>query len=442
MKIALHKSYPKPLLASVLLLIIAAILVFSNTFENPFIWDDQYLIVDNVYIKSFKNIPYFFSIDYWKNFGVETSGQYRPLRSLSFAGDFYLWKLNPAGFHLTNLLLHILNVILIYFLIFKLTASESISFLTALFFAVHPIHTESVTWIKNRQDLLACLFFLSALLFFIKSRLSRKVGSGIILYFLALFSFLLALYSKEMAISLPLILGAYTLLFYSPSEYKAGFVKILPFLALAGFYLLFKKYILGALISAEHAYKIDIYPHILVVIKTIGYYLYLLIAPFNLCADHAFTIPKSFFTPAVFLPALLLCVLPLILARGYFRLKSPGFKRDTAHLKLFLLGILWIFLTLLPVSNIIFLARRPIAEQRLYIPSLGFCILLALMVRRFTASEKRSISGRILKYLAVTFFIFLLLLYSFTAFWRNFDWQSPLYFWSRTLKASPHSAKD
>ena len=130
-----------------ILLILVSIIIFSNTFQNPFMWDDNELIVENRYIKHLKFIPFLFSFTYWKYHHPLTKGFYRPITTTSFALDYSLWGTNPFGYHLTNLLLHILNVILIYFLINRL-GGRGLAFLAALFFAAHPIHTESVSWIR------------------------------------------------------------------------------------------------------------------------------------------------------------------------------------------------------------------------------------------------------------------------------------------------------
>ena len=167
---------------SVIALVFLCGIVFANTFENSFIWDDADLIAQNSYIRSLKNIPLFFTPQYWNHHQeISTKGQYRPVRTVTFALDYAFWKLNVKGYHLTNLLLHTLNVILIYFLMLRLLCLSSyeqrpketagwfdicgLAFATAILFATHPIHVESIAWIKNRSDLLTLLFYLLSFLF-------------------------------------------------------------------------------------------------------------------------------------------------------------------------------------------------------------------------------------------------------------------------------------
>ncbi len=145
-------------------LMLACLAVYANTFSNDFVWDDVFLISGNPLIKDLGNIPLFFTPHYWRDLHPlpNFQDQYRPLRTVTLAVDYFFWKDNPAGFHLTNLLLHMMNVILVFFLTAALAADCGLeqgeksaglrswtgpAFLTALLFAVHPVHTESVTYI-------------------------------------------------------------------------------------------------------------------------------------------------------------------------------------------------------------------------------------------------------------------------------------------------------
>jgi len=419
----------------VILLILVCVVLFANTLGNSFIWDDKDVIIENRFIKDPGYIPFLFSPGYWQQTDTETSGQYRPIRSLSLVLDYSLWKLNPAGFHFTNLLLHIFNVILVYFLVYALMNVKkgvlgylSIPFLTALFFAAHPIHVESITWIKNRQDLLSSLFFLSSLLLFIRST-KKKVKFNKTPYLTSLFCFVLALFSKEMAIALPFVLVVYVLCFILKAKMKELTVSTLPFFAIAVFYLVFKRFIIGALVSIEHVHSISLYSNILIVFKTIGYYLRLLIFPFNLTAERMFVVPASFFRPAVIIPAILLLLCSFAIIK-IFR-----------YSKLLAFGVLWIFITLMPVSNIVFLARRPIAEQRLYIPSLGFCLIISILINTLSSVKLKSISPKILKDTTILLSIFILIGYSTITIRRNLDWKDSFTFWKKTLQSSPHSPR-
>ena len=125
---------------------------------------------------------------------------YRPLRTLSFAVDYAFYGLNPTGYHVTNLVLHILASIIFYFLVLSLFSLSAVAFLGGLIFAVHPVHVEAVSWISGRQDLIGFLFLELSLLCYIYYR--KKDYSKRYLVFSLIFSFL-AYLGKETMLPLP-----------------------------------------------------------------------------------------------------------------------------------------------------------------------------------------------------------------------------------------------
>ena len=427
----------------ILVLILVCFAVYSNTFQNDFMWDDEKLIVDNHYIKSLGHIPYLYSFKYWKyDHPFKGPGQYRPVRATTFAIDYSLWKLNPAGYHLTNLILHSINVILIYFLIFRLkqehesdnTEGNRIIFvlmglpvLTALLFAVHPIHTESVTWVKNRSDLLAFMFYLVAFHLFITHTSQKNIIPFIRTYSAALICFCLAVLSKEMAITLPLILVLYAAVLHPKKEFKKILVKTFPFWCLLIIYIYFRTSGQDMITSVENDPGIGIYTKISIVLKTVYNYTVMLLLPFDLNVERPFTVPESIFEPLVIAGAGLFILILFVLIKTYKHAPYHSF------------AVLWFFLTLSPASNIIYLSSRPIAEQRLYIPSMGFCLFLALAVKKISslAYFPRQ-SAKILSVLAV---LILLISYSAITFFRNYEWRDPLSFWSKAAESSPNSAR-
>lgn len=430
------KYHLKDYIVPFILLIIVSGLIFSNTLNNPFMWDEKEFIVENSYTKGLKDAPFLFSPVYWRHYYPGAKEEYRPIGVVTFVLDYCLWKLKPFGYHLTNLLLHILNVILIYLVILRLVNRNKeergltgLPFLAALLFATHPIHTESIAWIKNRFDLLSLLFLLLSLLFFIRY-ISQKEGRGIIIYYIiSIFSFILALLSKETAVVLPFVLSLYVICFLGKKVYKKALVGILPFFGFMSIYIIFKLKDLINLVSGEIMHNISVYQNILIVIKTIGYYIRLLVFPIDLNAEHFLGVPKSFFEPAVILSLVLLLILTAIVIKTFRYSKMLSF------------GIMWILLTLIPASNIIFLAGRPIAEQRLYTSSLGFCIILAMGIRALPSLGSRFIHRNMLRRSAVFLTLCILIFYSTVTIRRNFDWKDPATFWTKTVKSSQNSAR-
>jgi len=419
--------------------------LFLNSLRGSFIWDDNDVIVEHKFIKNPRYMFFLFSPEYWEQDPGSARGQYRPLSRMTFAIDHFLWKLMPQGYHATNLLLHILNVFLVYFVALLLAGRPpdentpaagrmavffTAPFLAGVLFAALPVHTESVAWIKNRSDLLASLFFAASFLLFAVSRdnASGHLRKG--LYISSLLSFVLALFSKEMALTLPLILGLYVLCLAPRARVKRLLARTLPFWVISAVFVSFKASILGMpLPGAGQQAGPGIYTRVLVVIKTYGSYLRLLLLPFDLNAERMFTVPSSFFEPGVALSlAAVLCLLGISVWL---------FKKN----RLLCFALLWIFITLLPVSNILFLKGRPIAEQRLYIPSVGFCLLLGVTLSVLFFMNKGVLSGRTSKSLAAGLSLIIFSSYSLTTVDRNLDWSDPFTFWTRTAQSSPGSSR-
>ncbi len=428
-----------------IVLIFVCLTVFFNTFANEFVWDDRILITENQHIRDYKNIPLFFTPHYWNALHPDR-GLYRPVRAVSLAVDYFFWKLNPFGYHITNILLHIINVVLIFYLVSIMTGKGAEGqekktgklplflqppFLTALFFAVHPIHTESINLIKNRSDLLAFLFFLLSFLLFIKhitgtGRMNRRL-----LLFGAWFWFVPAVLSKAMALTLPVILALYAICFFSSAEQKKTLFRIVPYIVMILVYFWFMYSFIEPPepVPPYVPLPADIGQRALTVIKTLGCYFNMLIVPFPLNAERIFGIPSSILEPSVLfsLAVLLLICIGAVTAcqRSWILFFSVG----------------WILLTLLPAANIIYLVSRPIAEQRLYIPSFGFCLLLGYGVQRLSGAGAERfnpilsiVAGGLLTGVIVS-------LYAGITVHRNFDWRDALTFYTRTVAASPTSAR-
>ena len=193
-------------------LVVVIFLAFLPSLQNGFLdWDDVPNVVANPNLKEInsQSLKWMFT--------TFLSGHYHPLTWLSFAIDYQLWQLDPFGYHLDNLLLHLLNTILFYLLFVSLTGiggPETTgsrtwipAFLATLFFAVHPLRVESVAWITERRDVLSVFFLLLTLLAYL--RFGRDDETDFFKsrwYWFALVSFLLSLLSKAWGITLPLVL--------------------------------------------------------------------------------------------------------------------------------------------------------------------------------------------------------------------------------------------
>ncbi|MBM4083392.1 MAG: tetratricopeptide repeat protein [Planctomycetes bacterium] len=356
---------------------VVAALVFLNSMHGSFIWDDYDLLVQNTQIRNIRRVLEPFSLEHWRKQHMSAGAIYRPLRSASFALDFHFWRFDPFGYHLTNTLLHAANAAIVFLVLSALLRNPSLAAISAILFALHPVHGEAVIWLKNRSDLFAFAFFMLAVWLFMRAARGDGVRHG--LFALALAFFLAAALAKETAIILPLVLTLAALGF-SDLRPRLALARTLPFWALAALFVL-------ARLASAHEGTLSsatMPPVHSAVPKTLGSYACLLFFPSHLNADRSFAHDAAWPLGLVLLVALAVvplitkwcnrpgCTLVAASGRVGFhvsRLKSPS--------SLVTFGLFWILITLLPVSNLVPLASRPLAEQRLYLPSLGACVALA-----------------------------------------------------------------
>ncbi|MFH0791165.1 MAG: hypothetical protein V2A64_05990, partial [Candidatus Omnitrophota bacterium] len=182
---------------AILLILIITGLVFSASLKNGFVnWDDTEHLIENPMIKvlSWQSVKNIFTSFYTLN--------YHPLALLSYTLEYHFFGLNPVVYHTTNLILHLLNTLLIFWLIFLLSGKVSVSFITAVLFGIHPLHVESVAWVCGRREVLYSVFFLGSIIQYLYYRKQRVMKY----YYCSLFLFILAVLSKAVAINLPFVL--------------------------------------------------------------------------------------------------------------------------------------------------------------------------------------------------------------------------------------------
>src|SRR3990170_6038443 len=217
-----------------LLIGVLTLLVYSNTFYASFHFDDTPQIVENYKIRNLGNLP-------------EIIRGNRGISIATFAINYAIGGLNVVGYHIINLTIHIINGILIYFLIFLTLdrfdtlrdKARKIAIYTALLFAVHPIQTQAVTYIVQRMEILASMFMLIGILFFIKGAETEKTAKRALFYGVVALSYLLGFYSKEIAITLPALILLYDYCFLANGDIKkiAGSLPLyLVLLAMLAFF--------------------------------------------------------------------------------------------------------------------------------------------------------------------------------------------------------------
>ena len=197
---------------AIFLLVLVGGGLYLNSLGNIFTnWDDG-MIYSNTEVRSLS----------WENirtiFTLKKGGTYQPIRVLCYAIDYHFWKLNPLGYHLTNILFYILTCLMVYFSLFHLSmklrekaspdSHGRVAFFGSLLFAAHPVHVEAVTWMVGRKEVLQGFFFFLAFYSYLKGR--GEEGSKKIIYLsIVLGSFLLAVLSKPSAVVFPAVIILY-----------------------------------------------------------------------------------------------------------------------------------------------------------------------------------------------------------------------------------------
>ena len=426
--------------AACLLIAACCALVYFNTLTHEFVWDDNFQIVRNPFLHSDEPLGRLFVTDVWGYTHPDqkgTSNYYRPLQMVTYRLTGQVAGLNPSAFHGVNLLFHILATLAGYLVVWQLTKAYWVAISAAALFAVHPIHTEAVDWIAALPELGCCLFFfLSFWLFLLAEESSAGVGAKaaqtptLRLRALSLFAFAVALFWKEMVLTLPILIGAYLFVVSDAGQPLISRVvkstrRVLPYLAVVASYLLVRYLVLGFLSRVQHVWVMSPSEFVMSVLYLAGKYWWKLILPLHLNNFHLFD-PVRSFADLRFLGAVGL----LVVIIGWIVFAWRRFP-----LAAFAAG--WVFVTLLPVFNIRGVGANVFSERYLYIPSLGFCMLAAWLVAQalqWMPSRVRGIAG--LSVLALAS-----LLYSVQTIRRNGDWKNEFALFSSAVAESPQSAQ-
>lgn len=391
-----------------LLLFIAVIVsVFSinvSVVGGGFLWDDYTLIVNNPKITSLKNVPDFFTKGFWENTEkARKGGYYRPLILLSYAIDYQLYRLKPWGYHLTNLLVHLLVVSMIFIFLLSLELDTLLSFASALLFGISPFVKEPVGWISGRTDLFAALFVLISLYFFNKYLTNKKIGALALFYL----SFLFAMWSKESAYMFPIL--ALALMIYR-RKLKTG---LWPWIGLNVIWAAFVGISMAISFNPGILYPPRAYRFLNYSLKTVGYYIYRILFPYNVPPVPDY--PTIFSNP-VFLFAGIAMLFALF-TFAYLPTRRFGFYINSA------------FIALIPAFGPILLySPTPIANRFAYLSAIFIYPLVYFLLSYLI---KRRWAALIVVLIAIPL--------GKNSISMNSLYISENYFWSRTYELSPNS---
>jgi tetratricopeptide (TPR) repeat protein len=414
------------------LIFCATFLVYSNTLEGDFIWDDEYLILNNPQIKDIRHLPQIFRT--YIGYGSENINNfYRPLQELSNLTDHLIWGEDAFGFHLTNVLLHCAAAVLLFIFLLYVSRSITAAGVAAALFGIHPVNTEAVAYIAGRADPLYSVFLYGSLVLFAGAALRVRRGEPhgpFLAGSLALYT--AALLSKELAIVTPGLVFIYCFCFVRGSGLRETWEKLkwswVPYAGIAGVYALLRLTVLNfADIAPPSIFaRIPLVYRLLTFFKTLPIYMRILILPSDLHMERVIRPVRSFFEPAAFMSFAFVLVLAVVAVRSCRKNRLVSF------------GLLWFFVNLIPVSNIV-PVNSFIAEHWIYTASAGlFLIVGAGMAFLMRISAEKAPYAR---FLIVPAVLVTLGVYGTVTYNRNMDWNNEIAFFHSTLRYHPSNAR-
>jgi len=412
------------------IILVLGTVIYSNSFDCTFHFDDIISIVKNDSIKDVSDIN-----TIWK------SNSRRFIAYLSLAINHHFGALNVWGYHFFNLMIHLTTSLLVYWLMFITLKTPNvkslipvkdhqwIALVVALIFVSHPLATQSVTYIIQRMASMVTLFYLFAIILYLKGRLNQGSTSLSIGYFItALIAAIFALFTKENAFTIPFVILLVEISLFKRDKIVINFSKprtILGCIVFLSFLLLLFSRVSSSFFqtippSFGHTYTVTPWNYLLTQFSVIVKYIQLLCFPINLNFDYDYAISNSLMEPRTFLS--LGFLLALVGVSIYL------FKKQ----KLISFGIMWFFITISIESSFIPLADL-IFEHRTYLPSVGFFMILTVGIYQLVWLKNKKIALGL---------IFLIIgTNSFATYQRNKIWKNEGTLWNDVIAKSPNKAR-
>jgi len=413
--------------------------LYLPSLKGEFVYDDHETIVKNPYIKNLNTIPAYFDPRNTKMWSFHDKQRqfYRPIPLTTFAINYRMGRLNPFSYRVLNVLMHILTAFGVYFAVYYSarlfdTSTHSdkketrLAFLSSLFFAIHPMQTESVTYVVSRSVIICALFLLCALVTFLRTYEGAKKNKRLF-YIVSLVCFVLALCSKEIAIVFPLFIFVCAWLndpyVKTHRAWSRVFTVCLPYVIILVIYLVSRSIFLGkntiSSLIGTHLIR-----YFATSIKTVFIYLKLLIIPTGQNVDHFLPIVQSISEPRsilafAFFAIIVWCLFTKILPYSRF---------------LFFWG-LWYFISFLP--NLLLPTSEAISEHTVYFPSIGFFVAVVYISMKIGARYGSNF-GRVKRIIGMGIVLVVATQLMFLTLHRNLVWQSAISLWKDAVKKSPH----
>ena len=408
-------------------------MIYLNSFKNDFVnWDDPGLIIRNQRIRSLD----------WQNiieiFTPKKSSTFQPVRVLSYAIDYRIWKLNPIGYRITNLLFYILTCIMVFFSLDMLSTNlrkgisgpshRRVALFGSLLFAAHPVHVEAVTWLAARKEVLQGFFFFCAFYLYLTGK-EKEGRQRAILVVLVLLSILLATLSKPSAVVFPAVLVIYEMAFRR--NQWIDFIKkhwiffslstIIPLLLA---FVLFRVMLNAGGIKPYHGGTF--FNNLLVSFYVFLYNIKLLVLTINYSAAYTIRVPFPLINVQT---AIVIGAVFFLFGLSVWSLKKT---------KAIFFSVFFFLLTLLPYLNIIPISTL-LADRYVFIASFSYCFLLGIGFDKLYSHTQMRFSEGFFKLLSIALLLFLVGGYSFMTIQQNKIWENSYTLWSDAVEKYPES---
>jgi tetratricopeptide (TPR) repeat protein len=391
-----------------LIVLVAVLAVYTQSLGGPFLWDDQLLILGSPLVEQGGSLGDFLNTPFWSGAGVHgtSTSYYRPLVTLSFALDNAVHGANSGGFHLTNVVLHATNALLLYSLLRKHEVRAASAALVAVAWALLPRLAEAAAWISGRTDLLVALFTLGALLAWGRSTTRRLLAAALVgLAFLA----------KESAVGGVVALAAFAWVESATLPWQKRIVRALAALAPTLFamvaYVVLRLLAVGLPGETEDLGTLG---RLATIFEASGTYAAMLVDAFRPRA----VIGRSGVTSASGIAA---GVAAVLLTLALVRLRARVDARRA-------MGVALFFGALLPVLHVVPIPLRTLAADRfLYLPTAGLALALAPSIDRFVGVARARWAAALVLTASL----------SIVTFQRVGVFSDEIEFWVRTYRETP-----
>jgi tetratricopeptide (TPR) repeat protein len=404
-----------------------ALLTAINTLSNGYASDDSHQVVGNAFIKSISNLSYAFTTSVW-SFATDdvvfsVDPYYRPLFNVLFTINYALFGAAAWGWHLFNILIHAAVTLLVFAVIKEITENRSVALITASLFAVHPAHAESIAWISGITDPLTAVFLLPAFYFYLRyRRTNRNYLIGVTLGW-----YLLSLLSKETALALPLVI-LYCELFYfneaTPLKIKMARALMIAasFLVPTAIYFFLRYTALSRLLGSVPLHPLG--SALTTIPLATTKYLALMIIPTGYSYQHLTPIVDSVLTMRFLGPLALVA----FASGAVFFIGSQTLR----------LAAVWFIVMLAPALYAIrqFGAESVVQERYLYLPSIGFCLIVALGVEYLAIGRLAFARSRVI---ALSALMALIVLWGAVLIRQNRVWANDITLFENCVDVDPSS---